>query len=75
MKMTWDELMVAPEGTPEWFVKMVSGIKVADHLGDVWDDLIHHAPTPEVSAWVKKVAFAEYVEDDRFDDSTYEVEE
>jgi hypothetical protein len=48
---------------PGWFAEMLHSIKLADHLGDVWDSLITYAPE-EWRPWVKAVSLARYDSND-----------
>lgn len=59
-QLTFEELTKAPDGIPAWFGEVLAGIKLADHLGDVWDVLVAHAPDERTRVWIESVADAEY---------------
>ena len=72
-EVTFEELMTPPneaitkrsimhEPVPEWFAKVLRGVVVADHVGDVWDSILSHTPL-EWRPWLKQVASREYVDD------------
>ena len=62
--MTYEEMLTPPEGldVPEWFIRAVGTMSVADNLGDAWDALLW-CPK-EWRPWVKSVAMAEYDSED-----------
>jgi hypothetical protein len=68
-EMTFDELVTPPAPIPEWVGQLVASIKLADHLGDVWDALLWRIPD-EGKMWVKRVCYAQYLRDS---DSRYSV--
>lgn len=62
MPKDWEELFTPPaeiaDQIPKWFINVLEGVKLADHLGDVWDSMMS---VPQAwRPWIKSIIYAEY---------------